>query len=285
MSLRRPSKTTPSIRTYFRTRASSQLTEKDCSSDDDMPTEATQSKMAADNAGAGEGQDGAMAEVLTLIKGLDAKANSLDAKVTTGFSSLNENMAKLTDKVEALEFDVDAVKSTQAQNDKRMQRMQEEMDVLKRSLLSTQAYARKYHLLLYGVDGQDRTPKDTIERVRTFAKNSLKLDENYANKIVIRNAHRLQNRQDGGPATIVIVFLYWSEREAFLRAGPNLRGSKMSVRTDLPPELKQLRGRLASEAYDIRQNEHIHARIREKGADVWIETRKDSSSPWSRRQC
>jgi hypothetical protein len=52
-----------------------------------MTTEETQFKMAADNAGAGEGQNGAMAEVLTLIKGLDTKANSLDAKVTTGFSS------------------------------------------------------------------------------------------------------------------------------------------------------------------------------------------------------
>jgi hypothetical protein len=271
-------KTTESIRTYFRTRASSQLTEE--KDDDDTNMEHEQSKMAADNAGAGEG--GAMAEVLSLIKGLDMKANKLDAKVTTGFESMNQNMAKLTDKVEALEFDVETVKTTQTKTEEKMQLMQEEMDTLKRSLLSTQAYARKYHLLLYGVDGTDTQPKDTIERVRRFAKESLKLEENYANKIVIRNAHRLQKRMEG-PATIVIVFLYWSEREAFLRAGPNLRGTRMSVRTDLPPELKQLRGRLASAAYDIRQNEKIHARIREKGPDVWIETRRDSSSPWSRR--
>jgi hypothetical protein len=161
-----------------------------------------------------------MAEVISLIKGLDAKANALDAKVTTGFADMNQSMAKLSDKVESLEFEVETVKTTQAKTEEIMQRMQEEMDTLKRSLLSTQAYARKYHLLLYGVDGNDTLPKGTIDRVSRFAKDSLQLDESYANKIVIRNAHQLQKRMEGGPATIVIVFLYWSEREAFLRAGP-----------------------------------------------------------------
>jgi hypothetical protein len=156
------------------------------------------------------------------------------------------------------------------------------VDTLRKSLLSTQTYARKYHLLLYGVDGHEFQPKDTIDRVRRFAKENLKLDESLAKYAVIRNAHRLQKHGDQ-PATIVIVFLYWQEREAFLKAGPNLRNTRISVRTDLPPELKKKRGQLASMAYEFRQTDKIQTRIREKGADVWMDTRPDSQSPWIRR--
>jgi len=151
---------------------------------------------------------------------------------------------------------------------------------LKRSLLASQTHSRKYNLLLYGGEGQDTKPEETIERVRRFAYENLKLGEQLARKLAFRNAHRLQ-RRESGPAPIIVVFLFWSEREAFLRAGKNLKDTKMSVRTDLPPELKKRRGELAHEAYKMRQ-QGVQARIREKGADVWIETRNDSGQLWKK---
>ncbi|XP_014680290.1 PREDICTED: protection of telomeres protein 1-like, partial [Priapulus caudatus] len=87
--------------------------------------------------------------------------------------------------------------------------------------------------------------------------------------MTICTAHRLQRRATDNPATIIGVFLYWSDREAFLKARPNLRGSKMSVRTDLPPELEMKRGALAHTAYEIRRDEKIQTRLRENGVDIW----------------
>jgi hypothetical protein len=218
-------------------------------------------------------------ELKGLILGLEAK---LDKKLDDGFEKVTERVDKLSDKLEVLEVDVDNVKQSQAKDHEKMEKMEQELGELRRSLLLTQVYSRKYHLLLYGVEGFESSPAACIERVRKFASENLKLDEDFAKKLVIRNAHRLQKR-DVGPTPIIVVFLYWQQRDAFMRAGRNLAGTKMSVRTDLPPVLKQRRGQLASAAYEIRRDEHVQARVQEKGIDVWIETRKSSTDPWVKR--
>jgi hypothetical protein len=218
-------------------------------------------------------------ELKELILGLESK---LDKKLDEGFEKVSERVDKLSDKVEVLEVDVDVVKQHQAKDHEKIERMEQELGELRRSLLLTQVYSRKYHLLLYGVEGFESTPVACIERVRKFATENLKLDEDFAKKLVIRNAHRLQKR-DTGPTPIIVVFLYWQQRNTFMRAGRNLAGTKMSVRTDLPPVLKQRRGQLASKAYKIRRDENVQARVQEKGIDVWVETRRTSAEPWVKR--
>jgi hypothetical protein len=279
---RRGRKDSTSIRTYFGTRSSSSSAERRTISDESRDTKLVRENMAEN-----------MADVIKLIKGLESKldskmsalektATSLEAKITKGFDDVNANITKLTEKVDALEMDIEVMKQTQKDDVNVIKELRGEVDALKYSLLSTQAYARKYHLLLYGVEGHENNPRKTVAKVRKFAKENWKLEN--ADQIVIRNAHRLQKRYDEAPATIVVVFLYWHEREAFLKAGPNLRGSRMSVRTDLPPELKKKRGQLASMAYEMRRDEKIQTRIREKGAEVWLETRDNISRPWKRME-
>jgi len=278
MSKRDCKKAKESIRSYFGTRSNSGSVElKNISVQDRATREINVCNMAT-----GE-ETASMVEIYKLIKGLDLKANSLDGKVTSGFANLNDSISKLTDKVDTLEFEVEAVKKVQKNEGQTIAEMRDEIDTLKQSLLATKVYSRKYHLLLYGVDGHETNSTDTIARVRMFTKDSLKMEGEFAKSMTIQNAHRLQKHVDA-PATIIVVFLYWSEREAFLKAGPNLRGSKMSVRTDLPPELRKRRGELASIAYELRRNQNLQTRIREKGAEVWIETRKNSSTPWKKRE-
>ena len=52
------------------------------------------------------------------------------------------------------------------------------------------------------------------------------------------------------------------------------RYSKVTIRTDLPPKLKQERGRLATFAFKLRKEEHLSTRIRLRGAKIILETRK-----------
>jgi hypothetical protein len=208
---------------------------------------------------------------------------ALSTTVKKGFIEVNVKLATLSEKIESVELDVQTIQTDQENDRKTIEILREEMTELKKSLLATQTYSRKYHLLLYGVEGQDTSPVDTIKRVRTFASENLKLGSEFAQNMTIRNAHRLQRRETG-PAAIIVVFVYWAEREAFLGAGKNLKGTKMSVRTDLPPELKRKRGQLAHEAWQIRQNDNIQARVREKGPDVWVETRNHTGQPWKKIQ-
>jgi hypothetical protein len=107
---RRGRKDTKSIRTYFGTRSSSSSEERRNISNENRETKLVRDKMA-DSQKKPDTED--IAELVTLIKGLDSKVTGLDSKVTEGFATLNENFDKLNTKVEALEFEVEAVKSTQ----------------------------------------------------------------------------------------------------------------------------------------------------------------------------
>ena len=65
-------------------------------------------------------------------------------------------------------------------------------------------------------------------------------------------------------------------RNDILTAGRNIpRGSRMSIRTDLPSRLKEKRSQLAKVGYRLRQNNNdVRTRIRESipKRDVWLET-------------
>jgi hypothetical protein len=104
--------------------------------------------------------------------------------------------------------------------------MKGEVCNLRQSLFHSQVHSRKYNLLIYGVEVYETSPAATIEQIRQFAVDQ-KLEEEYAKRISIRNAHGMQKR-DSVPTTIIVVFLYWTEREAFLQPGKRLAGTKMS---------------------------------------------------------
>jgi len=267
---------TASIRQYF-TRSTSQ----DSVHEDFPPNnqKLVQSKMAkVTNNDLQKLMSDLASKMASMDEKLDEKMSALDQKMSDGFSSLNIKIKELDDKFDVLESDVAEVKVDQVGSHKKNSELENAVNELRRSLLASQVYSRKYHLLLYGIEGYEISPEETIKVVRNFAKNSLKLGEEFANRVTIRNAHRL--RRNEGPTAIIVVFLYWSEREAFMNASRNLKGTGKSVRTDLPPELKQYRHSLAGEAYKLRQELKIHTRIRERGADIWLETRTSLTDQW-----
>jgi hypothetical protein len=255
-----------------RSNSQSRAPEKDISEGQSVREKSVhKKKMATENANNGDSVS---------LSDLHKCIVSMGLKLDDGFADIKTSLSNLTEKVESIKMEVENIKADQASDREIIGDLREEVKDLRASLLHTQVYSRKYHLLVYGLQGHETDPKDTIDKVRTFAKNNLKMDESVANSLRIRHAHRLQRRENG-PAPIIIHFLYWSERESFLRAGPNLRQTNMSVRSDLPPELKKKRGELAREAYEIRQNGQ-QARLREKGADLWIETRATATVRWQR---
>ena len=47
--------------------------------------------------------------------------------------------------------------------------------------------------------------------------------------------------------------------------------------------MKNERSRIATAAYDIRQKEDMHTRIRDKGLEVFLEVRKTAADKWMKR--
>jgi hypothetical protein len=135
---------------------------------------------------------------------------SLDKKLQDGFADMNENMSNLTTKIGTLELDVDQIRSDQTDDRKQIKNLEGEVSSMRESLLGSQVHARKYNLLIYGLEGYETAPSGTMERVRKFAVEDLKMDENYAKNISFENGHRLQKR-DSGPTPIIVVFNHWTD--------------------------------------------------------------------------
>jgi len=220
------------------------------------------------------------AELRTLLLEMRAELNE---KMDKQMDKLEETVQKVTDRVESLEMDVGNVRDQQTSDRKKISSLQEDLYDLRRSLLQSELYGRKYNLLIHGLKGYETSAPETISAVRTFFKGPLGLSAETVDKMAIRNAHRLQ-RKLTGETPIIVVFLIMYERETVLRSGKNLKDTGIRVTPDLPPVLKKVRGALSHEAYSIRQSENLQTRIRNKGVDFWLEVRCDSNDPWKKRK-
>ena len=125
----------------------------------------------------------------------------------------------------------------------------------------------------------------------------MRLDREYVDKLIIAHTHRIARRTQSfadatvrGPPTIIIKLITMKDRNYILGAAKNIpRGSKISVKTDLPTRLKEKRSELLKLAYTLRQRDtNTKTRIRESVqlCDVWLECLDSSKSEgWKKYQC
>ena len=66
--------------------------------------------------------------------------------------------------------------------------------------------------------------------------------------------------------------------------GYKLAGKRMRMLDDLPVEMKNTRYKLANIAYEIRKKEKLQTRVRDVGAKIILEVRRNSSDRWQQRQ-
>jgi hypothetical protein len=208
----------------------------------------------------------------SLTKTITTSVRELEEKIDGRLNSFSTKLDDVVERTHTVEDTVAGLEATISQLESRLK----ESD---NRLLADQVYRRKYNLLIYGIPGHETTSTETIDRIRKFANIDLKLKSDFSENFLIANAHRLRKpTNSSAPAAIIVVFVKWSDRELFFDSAVEQRGTKMSVRTDLPPVMKERRGKLASLAYTIRQEQHKKTRIRERGTDVWLEVLEDKGS-------
>ncbi|XP_046346502.1 NXPE family member 3-like [Haliotis rufescens] len=109
------------------------------------------------------------------------------------------------------------------------------------------------------------------------------------NDIFFKIAHRLRKSEcqcenkPSAPRSIVASFLYLPDREAVFQARKLLKGTGISIQTDLPGLMKKQRAILSRQANignNIRERENLWTRVRVLGTEVILET-KDPHSPFS----
>ena len=160
-------------------------------------------------------------------------------------------------------------------------------------------HERKLNLLLYGVP--KATPAENVyKECFTVFSSLLNISIDEATRMIpLINAHRLprrnpegrnpESRQQSDP--IIVRFGRMQDRDRILRAAQqrprpvraqsadtSTTDPRITIRTDLPPDMKRERGRLASIAYHLRnERKDISTRIIVNGTRVILQTRKNGN--------
>ena len=227
-------------------------------------------------------------------------------KLTREVSGLSDKLMNLEQNVEFNSNKLRDIETTELPILKA--KMKEEIQKMEDKMLSLEIYNRKQNLLIYGV--HETESEDTYTTVRKAFK-ELGMENGRAENMPLINVHRLprrlphgQNTQPRSPTPIIARFAAMADRDHVLSlfqrqirsrtigAGPGglqptptpAPASRISVRTDLPPVLKQRRGILANEAYKLRKERGLSTRIIVQGTSVILQWKNKGTSTWNNHQ-
>ena len=167
---------------------------------------------------------------------------------------------------------------------KDVSRLETKIKQLENDLLQAKLYSRKGNLLVYGIPDHEKNVDDAT---RKFFVKRLGIAQDRADRMLFVNIHRLprMNKESLGPVPIIIKFVQMADRDLVLqsayRNAATLSKEKISVQTDLPPELKFLRHKLRQRALHLRKSRNLLTRIEERGTSIRLKYRRNSADQWS----
>ena len=167
----------------------------------------------------------------------------------------------------------DKIKAATAELDEKLKELDDKLMLLEKQ-------DRKYNLLFYGF--REEAGENIYNVIRQSLTNDLKLDEERVQNMYFAAGHRVPTKA-AGPNPIIIRCTSLEDRELILTNSKNYGGMKKRVVVDLPKSMKEKRSVLAKKAYEIRQSEDIQTRIKDKGLEVFLEVRNNSSEKWVKR--
>lgn len=230
------------------------------------------------------------------IQALDDKFSKIFTEFQKELEVLREEaketkagMRNMTEKVtqieEGLEFQAQVMTDNQKKQEEKMENTKAYIDKkvgeINNKLLLLEKQDRKYNLLFYGIN--EERNENVYEKIRELCLTDLEISSTTVDNMYFANGHRIPSKSGAGPRPIIIRFTSFQDREIVLEKAPKLAGTRRRILSDLPLELKQERGKLAKQAYKIRQEEKLQTRIREQGLEIFLEVRKDRSYPWEKR--
>ena len=221
-------------------------------------------------------------KIIPRVGVIETRLNSIEEKLSTvdelerkceDMSVIEEVLPRLGE----IEDRVNEMEKTMEENS----RLKKRIETLEETNLIEEYERKKENLVIYGLKGSEK-PEQTVAVVKTFMTDNLKLDPQWVSNLNLKAAIRLQGSGEG-PTPIRISFFYPSERDKCLRAGPNLKGTNMSIRTDLPRTLRVKRAGLANKGYRMKKDGECKlTRMREKGIDIWLDVKRTTSGDWER---
>jgi hypothetical protein len=152
--------------------------------------------------------------------------------------------------------------------------LQKQFESISEKVVLLEKHERQYNnnILIYCIDDSDQD-ENIYAVTRHLFTQDLEIDHRKENFIPIANAHRLPTRSKG-PKPIIVRFLHFRINNWLCL---ELAGKHIRILDDLPVSMKEERFLLSHVVYTICKNEKLQTRIRDDGAHMILETRKNIS--------
>lgn len=136
-------------------------------------------------------------------------------------------------------------------------------------IVDLEGHSRRKNII---INGKVENNGENVEDVaRQFMINDLKIDGEEVQRYIFRDVHRLPKPKvrEGGrefPKPIIVAFVSQKDRNSVMRKAFELKGSPLSMKTDLPKPLNELRSGMLKERRDlIAANPGVKYRVGERG--------------------
>lgn len=223
------------------------------------------------------------AKILKKLDTVETNVLTIGEEIKVVKSSISELQVAAADsasRVEALENDtIPALIKKQKECDQSIRDAMTAMEI----------HERKRNLLFYGIEKKN---DENIQEVIRKAITSLDVSESTAQNMIFNNVHRLPRKPNENiktPDPIIVRFVCMSDRNEVLAAFERIQRRpkpaktpddtpRITIRTDLPAELKKARYQLEREAYNLRKTQNMSTRIRLVGVKLVLEHRPKSQT-------
>ena len=138
----------------------------------------------------------------------------------------------------------------------------------KDQLTDMEGHSRRKNIIINGIPYTEREDVETL--VRTFFSDKLEIEPLVLKEMLFRDTHRLKAHKlpDGRvlEKPIIVAFISQKHRNLVMRSAFKLEGTDISMKTDLPKPLNDLRNRMLKERRRLKtENPNKRYRISEVG--------------------
>lgn len=234
---------------------------------------------------------------------------------------LSETKRAVVELEKAVNFNAEKIKSIEKESlPKLTEDLERKNQELERKLVLLEMHQRKQNLLVYGVhENRNENIFKTVTEIMSFFFKIPPVDAAKIHLVNAHRlpAPQVGPGKEAAIRPIIIRFTKMVDRDRLLNAfeesrrqrpAPNAGGlpqpadqpeiplqqtpddpaqalaqkfERVTVRTDLPPEMKRERGRLAAEAYKLRKEKNLSTRIRINGTNLYLQTRNSPQGIWT----
>ena len=141
-----------------------------------------------------------------------------------------------------------------------------QVDENEKMILNQEAHSRRRNVIINGLHETDG--EEIGEVVREFFTDKMKIPEGVVDNFLYRDFHRLPRSNKAPPTSakpIIVAFIKQSDRNLVMRKAYELKGTTISIKSDLPKFLNELRSEMLKERTRLKEaNPEIAVRVSER---------------------